>query len=95
MHVNVHICKQHVCFPYFLLIFSIGILYRDFKEHSSIFLIFYFLKLDFIQNSYGNWSLNTPHFCISVYFPMEKLRNPEVRVGMKNTNFLRGCLVLA
>ena len=40
IHANMHICKQHVCFPYFLLIFSNGILYENFMEHSSIFLIF-------------------------------------------------------
>ena len=48
-------------------------IYIPIFPHSCIF------SMDFIRNSYGNWSLNTPHFCISVYFPMKKLRNLKVR----------------
>ena len=71
--------------------FSLWILYGIPMEHSSIFLLFStfllfsfrIFSVYFIRNSHGNWSLNTPHFCISIYFPMEKLRNPEVREGPK------------
>ena len=64
MHVNVHICKQHVCFPYFLLLFPLE--FFLIVPHSCIF-TFHIFSMEFIRNSYGNRNLNTLHFCIFCY----------------------------